>query len=69
MKCPYCKEGKVTRLINSEGFHFNSEEPIEEEEPCEECGGTGKLPEVIIPGLDYSSNDIPIYPVTINFKE
>ena len=43
MKCPYCDNGVVYVLVNSSGFYFEAEEPIEEENPCEECGGTGEL--------------------------
>lgn len=45
MRCLYCDKGVIHRLINSAGFHFNAEEPIEEDEACEECGGTGELPD------------------------
>lgn len=45
MKCPYCDNGVVHRLVNYAGFHFNAEYPIEEDEPCEECGGTSEIEE------------------------
>jgi len=42
-KCPYCVEGKIDVILNSGEFFSSGDAPIIEKEPCEECGGTGKL--------------------------
>lgn len=41
--CPYCHNGTVSTLNNYADFHFDSSEPIFEESPCEECGGSGYI--------------------------
>lgn len=41
--CPYCIKGEVEVLMNAGDFHYQGEAPIIEFEPCEECGGTGKI--------------------------
>lgn len=40
IKCDACEgSGKFLLLINYYDAHFNGEEPIYEEQPCEICGG------------------------------
>ena len=42
--CDTCKGmGYVYFLLNQSDYYFNGDEPIEEEEVCEDCGGTGLM--------------------------
>lgn len=43
-KCPYCTDGQNEVLVNYADFHYHGEAPITEMQPCEECGGTGEIP-------------------------
>jgi len=45
--CPYClSKGTIPVLMNKVAHQINGDEPIFEEQPCEECRGIGCLEEV-----------------------
>jgi DnaJ-class molecular chaperone len=45
MDCPYCNgTGTVSILTNPECHFDGLETPVYEDEGCEECGGTGEIP-------------------------
>lgn len=50
MKCLYCGgSGTISVIKNNAEFYFNGDEPIIEDEPCDECGGSGMAESPIIP--------------------
>ena len=43
-ECIICHgKGKIKILSNSSDYHYNGDDPIVEDQPCEECDGTGKV--------------------------